>query len=280
MEPGFVKVKYNVKKMEASIGRTIYKIGDFVALLEDSQYLYELAIVGRMVNNDPVNWKDVHIRKLKAYGCTQPILLLKKFKRVDIIYCDEKYKSGILKTFPDIQFRDRDWRKNDETIFCLPRYMEPLDVKKLEEIPTENMTTLYFPMRDEYSPRNVLRILSYPFKEIHFQIEWHHYIFDYSIVREIIEVLLASPATHIHVKGLDMYWDDVVRLLEKPGIESLRVGLKEGYTESSAFDNNYTIKRFFAIIADGIYEVLPKYIYDRNTDGPRFKRTKVAPLIE
>lgn len=102
-------------------------------------------------------------------------------------------------------------------------------------------------------------------------------------VNLIVDLLLNNPARHIYLKGINITYDHLIKLINKPGILSLRIRLGPilNFTDE-LFDDNYTILRFYYTYKKNGKEI-PQYyltsgIYFRNlhiSENVRFKKTKV-----
>ncbi len=141
----------------------------------------------------------------------------------------------------------------------------------------------------EFTNDILLNILSHSFEHIKISIDG-----DYDIDIDIlVDLLINNTAKHIHIKNIQLSVHNVVRLINKPGIISLRLHAHWNYRNTASnkdfnsitFDENYTILRFRCI--GYLFEVeilvfqsnihLPDHIFRRNIqllNDQRFKKVK------
>ncbi len=123
-------------------------------------------------------------------------------------------------------------------------------------------------------------ILSHPFERIN--ITFGRYFEKNKTPKHIdmthlTNLLIANPAKHIYIKNIGPNHDDLLRLIAKPNIISLRLNdTASPIIPNDLFEDNYTILRFYNKNKHNT-QYLPTNIYERNIkylEESRFKKTK------
>ncbi len=274
MDPGYIKI------FCCGIGFSTYDVNyticQFDEYLKTINHIHKLTIF----SDDPydfyesfINAEHITVNKIVAYANIQN--LIRCFKRIEIIELvdiDPPIIPYPIKIYSRGNAIDKLYLhyENEHMYYQTP---DP-DIKHIHIYVSETCTN-----------EMLSTILSHPFEKIN--ISFNNYFINRSNSRhiemsELVDSLIANPAKHIYIRAIGPDYDDLLRLIAKPNIISLRLNYVANphIIQPSVFEDNFTILRFY-IKGEHYFQNLPLDIYERNLrylNDQRFKKTKVASL--
>lgn len=303
MSHGYIKIVYYAENKLAKIEGQNCAIGhtELRKFLKEHNHIYSLVI-----KNPGVVWYldrifpkkyNITVEKLTLYSNSfiskkinhfgGQVKVLRMYSDIELRYV-EKLRSR----FPNLVIRAPCSDDLKKTYIKLPVLFDGNKLDKACSKLDPEVKSLRVNLLSEYSTGDIITVLSNSFEKIcinglcgiHITRPFlqdgrvnPEMIFEHLDKQKIIEAIISSPAVYICLQNMSLANDDIIDILNKPGIISLTI--KDDRCEhigEELFDDNYTIQKFCLKNSRGT-QVLPRHIYLRNTsDSVRFKRTKVA----
>lgn len=297
MHNGKIKITYHAFQRTAKIeGRpfrlNLDQLRDF---LKKHKHIYSLKI-----KNTNTKWRlseafprNITIEKLTLYSNSHISKKINYFRgKIKALYLYScicrRYIKKLQNRFPNLVIVAHDSEHPDETCLSLPVKFKQHRLDEACSPIDPKITRIQLFLLPEYTTRNIEIMLSNPFEKICIVnpskycyenrcVISYDLVYNYIDKSELIKAIISNPATHICLRNMRLSEDEVIQILDKPGIISLSIKDKEGlYPGDEVFDNNYTIQKVCFKNASGT-RTLPGHIYLRNMGGElRFKRMKVA----
>lgn len=272
MEPGYIKIF--CCETVFSVNNAHYTICQIDKYLKTIDHIHKLTIF----SNDPydfyesfINAGHITVTKIIAHQNIQN--LIGRFERIEIIELVDIDP-------PIISYPIKIYSRGNATDTL---YLRDKNEHMYYQTPDPNIKHIHIYVSGTCTNEMLSTILSHPFEKIN--ISFNNYFINRSNSRhiemsELVDSLIANPAKHIYIRDIGPDYDDLLRLIAKPNIISLRLNYVANphIIQPSVFEDNFTILRFY-IKGEHYFQNLPLDIYERNLrylNDQRFKKTKVA----